>query len=132
MLSGRYTPRVTWATALDVAQNLSYNPLTPHHQPHPNNSFYPSQIFYNLIWGMAQCSSRCPSIIGWIIKLYAKGLFGRAPPQLQCDRTAQFIQVQAQRFPFNMLMRTYLYKPGSPLSVTKDLGKLTSQPRSPD
>ena len=36
--------------------------------------------------------------------------------------------------PFNTLACAYfhLYKPGSPLSVTKDLGKSTSQPRSRD
>jgi hypothetical protein len=34
--------------------------------------------------------------------------------------------------PANHVTRTYrlLYDPGSPLSVTKDLGKSTSQPRS--
>jgi hypothetical protein len=48
-----------------------------------------------------------------------------------CDRTTQFIQVQVRLSPFNRLTRTYshLYKPDSPPSVTKDLGKLTSQPR---
>jgi hypothetical protein len=50
----------------------------------------------------------------------------------ECERTAQFIQVRVQLSPFNMLTRTYfhLYRPGSPPSVTKDLGKSTSQPRS--
>ena len=45
-----------------------------------------------------------------------------------CDRTAQFIQGQVWLSPFNMLMcaHFHLYKPGSPPSVTKDLGKLTS------
>ena len=51
-----------------------------------------------------------------------------------CDRTAQFIQAQARLPPLNMLARTHLhlYKPGSPSSVMKDLGKSTSQPRSHD
>jgi len=45
----------------------------------------------------------------------------------QCDRTAQFIQVQVRLSPFNTLTRAYshLYKPGSLASVTKDLGKST-------
>ena len=52
----------------------------------------------------------------------------------ECDRTAQFIQDQVRLSPFNTLTRTYfhLYKPSSPSSVTKDLGKSTSQPRSHD
>jgi hypothetical protein len=50
------------------------------------------------------------------------------------ERTTQFIQVQVRRSPFNTLTRIYfqLYKPGSSPSVTKDLGKSTSQPRSHD
>ena len=50
------------------------------------------------------------------------------------DRTAQFIQDQVWLSPFNTLTRTYfhLYKLGSPPSITKDLGKSTSQPRSHD
>jgi hypothetical protein len=48
-----------------------------------------------------------------------------------CDRTTQFIQAQVRLSLFNTLTRTYfhLYKPGGPPSVTKDLGKSTSQPR---
>ena len=51
-----------------------------------------------------------------------------------CDRTAQFIQDQVWLSPLNTLTRAYshLYKPGSPPSVTQDLGKSTSQPRSRD
>jgi hypothetical protein len=50
------------------------------------------------------------------------------------DKTTQFIQAQVRLSPFNMLTRTYfhLYKPGSPPSVAKVLGKSTSQPRSHD
>ena len=52
----------------------------------------------------------------------------------ECDRTAQFIQDQVRLSPLNTLTRAYshLYKPGSPPSVTQDLGKSTSQPRSRD
>jgi hypothetical protein len=50
------------------------------------------------------------------------------------DKTIQFLQVQVRLSPFNTLTRVYLhsYKPDSPPSVTKDLGKSTSQPRSHD
>ena len=51
-----------------------------------------------------------------------------------CDKTTQFIQDQVRLSPLNTLTRAYshLYKLGSPPSVTQDLGKSTSQPRSRD
>ena len=58
----------------------------------------------------------------------------RAGDNHHYDRTAQFIQDQVRLSPLNTLTRAYshLYKPGSPPSVTQDLGKSTSQPRSCD
>jgi len=50
MLNDGYTSRVSRALALNVAQNLSYNPPnTPTTNPQPNNCFYPSKISCNLI-----------------------------------------------------------------------------------
>ena len=59
---------------------------------------------------------------------------GGANPFVVYRRTAQFVQAQAWLPSLNSLARTHLhlYKPGSPLSVMKELGKSTSQPRSHD
>ena len=67
-------------------------------------------------------------------KLVLSGLWGECCVCDLCDRTAQFVQDQVRLSSLNTLTRAYshLYKPGSPPSVTQDLGKSTSQPRSRD